>query len=77
MEMKDLEATNYLEYLLIIWSVLEWCRNQNIPTGEGRGSSAGCLVGYLMGIHKIDPIKYRTEFFRFCNRERKSPADKY
>ena len=38
-------------------------------------SSAGCLVGYLMGIHKIDPIKYRTEFFRFCNRERKSPAD--
>lgn len=38
-------------------------------------SSAGCLVGYLMGIHKIDPIKYRTEFFRFCNRERRSPAD--
>lgn len=75
MEMKDLEATNYLEYLLIIWSVLEWCRKQNIPTGEGRGSSAGCLVGYLMGIHKIDPIKYHTEFFRFCNRERKSPAD--
>lgn len=75
MEMKDLEATNYLEYLLIIWSVLEWCRNQNIPTGEGRGSSAGCLVGYLMGIHKIDPIKYHTEFFRFCNRERRSPAD--
>lgn len=77
MEMKDLEATNYLEYLLIIWSVLEWCNKQNIPTGEGRGSSAGCLVGYLMGIHKIDPIKYHTEFFRFCNRERKSPADKY
>lgn len=77
MEMKDLEATNYLEYLLIIWSVLSWCKEQHIPLGEGRGSSAGCLVGYLMGIHKIDPIKYRTEFFRFCNRERKSPADKY
>lgn len=75
MEMKDLEATNYLEYLLIIWSVLSWCKEQHIPLGEGRGSSAGCLVGYLMGIHKIDPIKYRTEFFRFCNRERKSPAD--
>ena len=75
MEMKDLEATNYLEYLLIIWSVLSWCKEQNIPLGEGRGSSAGCLVGYLMGIHKIDPIKYHTEFFRFCNRERKSPAD--
>lgn len=77
MEMKDLEATNYLEYLLIIWSVLSWCKEQHIPIGEGRGSSAGCLVGYLMGIHKIDPIKYHTEFFRFCNRERKSPADKY
>lgn len=75
MEMKDLEATNYLEYLLIIWSVLSWCKEQRIPLGEGRGSSAGCLVGYLMGIHKIDPIKYHTEFFRFCNRERKSPAD--
>lgn len=75
MEMKDLEATNYLEYLLIIWSVLNWCKEENIPVGEGRGSSAGCLVGYLMGIHKIDPIKYHTEFFRFCNRERKSPAD--
>lgn len=75
MEMKDLEATNYLEYLLIIWSVLSWCKEQHIPLGEGRGSSAGCLVGYLMGIHKIDPIKYRTEFFRFCNRERRSPAD--
>lgn len=75
MEMKDLEATNYLEYLLIIWSVLSWCKEQNIPVGEGRGSSSGCLVGYLMGIHKIDPIKYHTEFFRFCNRERKSPAD--
>lgn len=75
MEMKDLEATNYLEYLLIIWSVLSWCKEQHIPLGEGRGSSAGCLVGYLMGIHKIDPIKYHTEFFRFCNRERRSPAD--
>lgn len=75
MEMKDLEATNYLEYLLIIWSVLSWCKEQNIPLGEGRGSSAGCLVGYLMGIHKIDPIKYHTEFFRFCNKERRSPAD--
>lgn len=75
MEMKDLEATNYLEYLLIIWSVLSWCKEQHIPLGEGRGSSAGCLVGYLMSIHKIDPIKYHTEFFRFCNRERRSPAD--
>ena len=75
MEMEDLEATNYLEYLLIIWSVLSWCKEQHIPIGEGRGSSAGCLVGYLMGIHKIDPIKYHTEFFRFCNRERRSPAD--
>lgn len=75
MEMKDLEATNYLEYLLIIWSVLSWCKEQHIPIGEGRGSSSGCLVGYLMGIHKIDPIKYHTEFFRFCNRERRSPAD--
>ena len=74
-EMKDLKATNYLNYLLIIWDLVNWCVKNNIPVGEGRGSAAGCLVGYLMGFHKIDSIKYDTAFFRFCNPQRQSPAD--
>lgn len=74
-EMKDLTTTNYLNYLLIIWDLVNWCIKHNIPVGEGRGSAAGCLTGYLMGWHKVDSIKYGTEFFRFCNPYRQSPAD--
>lgn len=74
-EMKDLTTTNYLNYLLIIWDLVNWCVKHNIPVGEGRGSAAGCLTGYLMGWHKVDSIKYGTEFFRFCNPYRQSPAD--
>lgn len=74
-EMKDLRKTNYLNYLLIIWDLVNWCVKNNIPVGEGRGSAAGCLVGYLMGFHKVDSIKYGTAFFRFCNPYRQSPAD--
>lgn len=74
-EMKDLRKTNYLNYLLIIWDLVNWCVKNNIPVGEGRGSAAGCLVGYLMGFHKVDSIKFGTEFFRFCNPYRQSPAD--
>ena len=76
-EMVDLEKAGYLNYLLVIWDMLNWCRENNIPVGVGRGSCSGSLVGYLLGIHAIDPIKYGTEFFRFCNVERQSPADKY
>lgn len=74
-EMKDLEATNFLNYFLIIWDLTRWCVEHNIPIGEGRGSVAGCLVGYLMGFHKIDAIKHGTEFFRFCNPFRVSAPD--
>lgn len=76
-EMVDLEKAGYLNYLLVIWDMLRWCMENHIPTGEGRGSVGGSLVGYLMGIHKVDPIQRGTEFFRFCNVERQSPADKH
>ena len=74
-EMVDLKKTNYLNYLLIIWDLVNWCNKNHIPVGEGRGSAAGCLIGYLMGFHKVDSIKFGTEFFRFCNPYRQSPAD--
>lgn len=74
-EIKDLRATKYLNYLLVVWSMLDWCKKNNIPYGFGRGSVGGSLVGYLMGLHRIDSIKFGTKFYRFCNRERVSPAD--
>ena len=74
-EMVDLEATDYLNYMLIVWDFLNWCRERSIPIGKGRGSSGGCLVGYVMGIHEIDPLIHHTEFFRFCNPQRITMPD--
>lgn len=74
-EMVDLEKAGYLNYLLVIWDMLKYCIENGIPVGEGRGSASGSLVGYLMDIHKVDPIVRGTEFFRFCNPYRVSPCD--
>ncbi|MSU08249.1 PHP domain-containing protein [Veillonellaceae bacterium WCA-693-APC-5D-A] len=74
-EMVDLEKAGYLNYLLVIWDMLRWCMENNIPTGVGRGSCSGSLVGYLLGIHEIDPLVHGTEFFRFCNPFRITPCD--
>lgn len=74
-EMIDLEKAGYLNYLLVIWDMLKHCIEKGIPIGEGRGSVGGSLVGYLMDIHKVDPIIRGTEFFRFCNPYRVSPCD--
>ena len=75
-ELRVLDKLDYLNYMLIVWDMLKFCKEQGIPTGYGRGSAAGCLVGYLMGLHKIDPVKYHTEFFRFANEFRRSVPDK-
>lgn len=74
-ELRVLEKLDYLNYMLIVWDFLEWCRERKIPTGYGRGSASGSLVGYLMRLHKIDPIKHGTEFFRFANEFRSSLPD--
>ena len=74
-EIRVLEKLDYLNYMLIVWDFLNYCKAHEIPTGYGRGSASGCLVGYLMGLHKIDPIKYGTEFFRFANEFRVSVPD--
>lgn len=74
-EMVDLEKAGYFNYLLVIWDMLKHCIEKGIPVGEGRGSASGSLVGYLMDIHKVDPIVRGTEFFRFCNPYRVSPCD--
>jgi DNA polymerase III alpha subunit len=65
----------FLGYFLIVADVIEFCRDSNIPTGPGRGSGAGSLMGFLLQITKIDPIRYGLLFERFLNPERYSMPD--
>lgn len=66
-EMATLEKMDYLNYMLIVHDFLGFCYKNDIPVGVGRGSVSGSLVGYLMKLHRIDPIVHQTEFFRFAN----------
>ena len=52
-------------YYLIVWDFINWARNNGVPVGPGRGSGAGSLVAYALGITDIDPIKYDLLFERF------------
>lgn len=60
----------YCGYFLIVADYINWANENNVVTGPGRGSAAGALVAYLMGITKVDPIKYHLLFERFLNRGR-------
>ena len=74
-EIEILEKCNYLNYMLLTWDMLDWARKENIVLGVGRGSASGSLVGYLLGIHYLDPIKHNLLFERFCNPERITAPD--
>lgn len=74
-EFDVLEKLEYLNYFCIIDDMISYCREHNIPTGLGRGSVVGSLTAYLMGITRLDPIKYNLVFERFANPERVTPAD--
>lgn len=60
----------FIDYFLILWDIINWCKTQNIQTGPGRGSAAGCLISYLLGIVKINPLDYGLIFERFLNASR-------
>jgi DNA polymerase-3 subunit alpha len=60
----------FIDYFLILWDIVNWCKTQNIQTGPGRGSAAGCLISYLLGIVKINPLRYDLIFERFLNESR-------
>ena len=76
-EMNVLEKCGYLNYLLIIHDVIDWCKKNNILVGPGRGSCGSSLVCYLMDITKLDPLLFPEMMFeRFCNPDRRSAADK-
>ena len=67
---KDMSA-----YFLILADVVDWANKHNILVGYGRGSVAGCLLAYLLGIHNVDPIKHRLLFERFINKSSDSMPD--
>lgn len=66
---------DYSGYFLIVWDFINYARQQEIPVGPGRGSAAGSIVAYLLGITNIDPIAYGLLFERFLNPERVTMPD--
>ena len=69
-EMGVIEKTGYADYFLIVQDFVGWAKNHGIVVGPGRGSAAGSLVSYVLGITDIDPIKYDLLFERFLNPDR-------
>jgi len=74
-ELKIINDMDYENYFLIIWDLIRFARIQGIYVGPGRGSSAGSLVSYVLGITHVDPIKYDLIFERFLNPQRISMPD--
>jgi DNA polymerase-3 subunit alpha len=74
-ELGVIRQVGYAAYFLIVRDFIQYAQAQKIPVGPGRGSAAGSLVSYLLGITRIDPIKYGLIFERFLNPERISPPD--
>jgi len=70
MELDIFKELDFVDYVLLNWDILNFCHENNIPTGAGRGSAAGSLVLYLVGVTKVDPIKYGLFFERFVSRSR-------
>ncbi len=70
MELEIFEELGFIDYILLNWDVLYFCKKNSIPTGAGRGSAAGSLVLYLLGVTNIDPIEYDLFFERFVSRSR-------
>jgi len=65
----------YAGYFLIVWDFVKYAKENGIPVGPGRGSSAGSLVAYCLGITDVDPLRYNLFFERFLNPERVSMPD--
>ncbi len=70
MELSVLDELGFIDYILLNWDILNFCHETGIPTGAGRGSAAGSLVLYVVGVTNIDPIKYDLFFERFVSKSR-------
>ncbi|RTK93446.1 DNA polymerase III subunit alpha [Candidatus Saccharibacteria bacterium] len=69
-ELSVFESMGVSSYMLILWDLIEFARREGIAVGPGRGSAAGSVVSYILGITKVDPIKYQLIFERFLNPSR-------
>ncbi len=74
-ELGVIKNMGYVDYFLIVWDFINYARSQNIMVGPGRGSAAGSIVSYTLGITNIDPVRYNLLFERFLNPERVSMPD--
>lgn len=74
-ELKVIDEMGFSDYFLIVWDVIKHAHEINIKTGPGRGSAAGSLVSYTLGITQVDPIKYDLLFERFLNPQRVNMPD--
>ena len=74
-ELTTIRNMGYVDYFLIVWDFIHYSRSQGIMVGPGRGSAAGSLVAYTLGITQLDPLKYELLFERFLNPERVSMPD--
>lgn len=69
-ELETLKELEFTDYIILVWNVIDFCNKSNIPVGLGRGSAAGSLILYLIGVTQIDPVKYDLYFERFISKIR-------
>ncbi len=74
-EYQTIKNMGYINYFLVVQDYVNYARKNNIPVGPGRGSAAGSLISYCLGITDVDPLKYNLLFERFLNPKRKSLPD--
>jgi DNA polymerase III subunit alpha len=74
-ELGILEKTGFVSYFLIVWDFIHYAKQRGVPVGPGRGSAAGSMVAYVLGITDVDPLQFNLLFERFLNPERVSPPD--
>ena len=74
-ELSVLYKTGFTSYFLIVWDFINYAKSKGIPVGPGRGSAAGSLIAYVLGITDLDPLRYGLLFERFLNPDRISPPD--
>jgi len=74
-ELSVIEKTGFISYFLIVWDFMNYARSKGIPVGPGRGSAAGSIIAYVLGITDLDPLRFGLIFERFLNPERISPPD--
>lgn len=75
-ELTIFKELGFVDYILLNWDILNYCHEENIPTGPGRGSAAGSLVLFLINVTKVDPIKYDLFFERFVSKSRARKIEK-